>query len=408
MSAKQPLSHPRYNKPPRLKMGLGWIPAIDRYLEVVGEIDRANDLLQSSVFSITEKAEGLDFMQILPVCDSEQAMLECVMNRWVNQICKVCGAESYTLDGRCHKHLGDAPILSPVKSIQEPGIPTTGKHGAIVAAKLLGDGFFLAFHQYPDRFIPPRETGSCLDQVSTKWEGFFYANEAVTLIQNTMLEHDIDVLPLDSRSFDTLTGRLIAPSTNVIRLVNPHEKCDANGIDLIGSSATRSRVMRTEALRNYWMRWSRVDPYSASYEQWEQAQIWVDDYIANRASPYITGFSALDYWAGRSAEPSDLSIAGVHLIDSTRVLGDDGIRQDAALFRKLGVVLPTPSIASPERAVFDLLHHCCVLNEDCRQLSLLLLYTCIDIDAVCEYVEDSDLHCAKKDRMLTNLAILSV
>ena len=81
MSTKQPVSHPRYRKPPRFKMGLGWIPAIYRYLEVVGEIDRANDLLQSSVFSLTEKAEGLDFMQILPVCDSEQAILECVMNR---------------------------------------------------------------------------------------------------------------------------------------------------------------------------------------------------------------------------------------------------------------------------------------------------------------------------------------
>lgn len=100
---------------------------------MVGEIDRANDLLQSSVFSITEKAEGLEFMQILPVCDSEQAILECVMNRWIQRLCRVCGAESHTLNGRCCEHLSDARILSPVKSIQEPGIPTTGKHGAIVA-----------------------------------------------------------------------------------------------------------------------------------------------------------------------------------------------------------------------------------------------------------------------------------
>jgi hypothetical protein len=35
---------------PRLRMGLGWIPAIDRYMEVVNEIDRANYLPQFSVF----------------------------------------------------------------------------------------------------------------------------------------------------------------------------------------------------------------------------------------------------------------------------------------------------------------------------------------------------------------------
>jgi hypothetical protein len=407
MAVKQSLHHLRHREPPRLKMGLGWIPAIDRYLEVVGEINRANDFPQSSVFSITEQVGGLGFTQVLPVCDSEQAILECAMNRWIRRLCRVCGAESHTLSGRCHKHQSADRALSAVKSIDVPGIPTTGKYGAIVAAKLLGDGFFLAFHRYPDRFMPPRETGSCLDQVSTEWEGFFYVSEAMGLISQTMLEHNIDFLPLDIRSFDSLTGLLTAPTTNVIEMFNRHKRSVTTAMDLIEATITRSQVMRAAASRDYWIRWSRMDPYSASDEQWEHAQRWVDDYIAYRAMPYITGFSALDYWAGRCVKPGDLSIAGIHLIDSTRVLGDKGIQEDTALFSRLGMVLPTPSIASPERVVFDLLHDYCVLDKKHRELSLLLLSTCIDINIVFDYVVASDLKCATKNKMRRELDLLS-
>jgi hypothetical protein len=111
---------------------------------------------------------------------------------------------------------------------------------------------------------------------------------------------------------------------------------------------------------------------------------------------YITGFSALDYWAGRCVKPGDLSIAGILLIDSTRVLGDKGIQEDTALSSKLGMVLPTPSIESPERVVFDLLHDYCVLDKKHSELSLLLLSTCIDINIVFDYAEALDLKCAKK------------
>src|SRR5690554_2937766 len=85
----------------KLTMGLGWIPAIDRYLEIVGEIERANDLPQSSVYSISEAGCGLQFTQVLPVCNEEQAILECVMNRWVSQLCRVCGAGSSAENGFC-------------------------------------------------------------------------------------------------------------------------------------------------------------------------------------------------------------------------------------------------------------------------------------------------------------------
>ena len=169
-------------------------------------------------------------------------------------------------EGRCHKHQSADRALSAVKSIDVLGIPTTGKYGAIVAAKLLGDGFFLAFHRYPDRFMPPRETGSCLDQVSTEWEGFFDVRDARELIRQTMTEYDIDLLSLDVRSFDGLTGLRIPPATNVIEMYNPHQPRGTTAMDLIEATITRPHVMRASASRDYWMRWSRVDPYSASVE----------------------------------------------------------------------------------------------------------------------------------------------
>lgn len=70
----------------------------------------------------------------------------------------------------------------------------------------------------------------------------------------------------------------------------------------------------------------------------------------DRRGHTFTGFTELDYWAGRRTKPSDLSIAGIHLMDSTRALGDKRIREDSKLFGSLGVVLSTPSLASPERS----------------------------------------------------------
>src|SRR5690606_2224033 len=123
--------------------------------------------------------------------------------------------------------------------------------------------------------------------------------------------------------------------------------------------------------------------------------------------PYITGFSALAYWTGRRVKPGDINIAGIHLIDSTRALGDKGIREDLALFSRLTVVLPSPSIASPERVVFDLLHDYCILDKKHRELSLLLLYTSIDIDLVYNYVGASDLPGSTKNKISTELRLLS-
>jgi hypothetical protein len=254
--------------------------------------------------------------------------------------------------------------------------------------------------------MPPRETGSCLDQVSTQWEGFFDVRDARELIRQTMTEYDIDLLSLDVRSFDGLTGLRIPPATNVIEMYNPHQPRGTTAMDLIEATITRPHVMRASASRDYWMRWSRVDPYSASVEQWEQAQQWVDDYTSKRARPYVTGFAALDYWAGRCVKPGDLSIAGNHLMDSTRALGDKGVREDSKLFGSLGVVLPTPSLASPERAIFDLLHDYCVLDKKHRGLSLLALYTCIDVNVVSDYVTTSNLSRVIKNNMLKALSLL--
>src|SRR5690606_21777475 len=109
--------------------------------------------------------------------------------------------------------------------------------------------------------MPPIETGSCLAQVSTEWEGFFNVSEAMELIKKTMLEHDIDFLPLDTRSFDSLNGLQTVPAINVIELFNQIEKPDTTGMNLIEATVTRLQVMRSEAFRDYWMRWSRIDPY---------------------------------------------------------------------------------------------------------------------------------------------------
>lgn len=388
----------------KLTMGLGWIPATDRYLEIVGEIERANDLPQSSVYSISEAGCGLQFTQVLPVCDEEQAILECVMNRWVSQLCRVCGAESSAENGFCRKHLINRSLLSPVKSIEKAGIPTTGKDGAVVAARLRGTGFFVAYHRYPERFLPPHETGSCFDQLSTEWEGILFSDEARRRILETLSRQDVDFIPMDVHSLDTLCGPAPASQTsNVIDLFKREPLRTTRDVDIIKSVITRGQVRRADALRGYWMRWSRLNPYRASEEQWQQALRWLDGITNNHQTLYITGFSALDYSAGRPVKPGDVSIASIHLLDTTFMLSSAGLYEDSSVFSELGVVLPAPLVANPERAVFDILHNSVVLGLKLSDLSLLSLHTVFDAQVVFDFIAGCRLPKLSRDRMLLAL-----
>lgn len=393
-----------------LNVGIGWMPAIDQYLQIVAEIEKYNGIT-GSIHSMQRKKGKLEIDQCLPVDEVEEAILEKCIKRWTSKLCNVCGrpGEMFNELVRCDHHKRVGYELCSVKGVGEyEGMPTFQDGALVVSRTSSQNQFSLIFYRYPERIHPPETHGQCILQMPTEWDILCDKNEGRARIEEAKLQGNIDLIFMDRDSY----LMLVTPDAFYTPTgINPSEYPELN--KLFQYLDEDEQITRDEAKRAYWRNWRGVDKDEIPEEEKELIHSLFCGSDPDENTPYLTGVAAL------SVIPPDRhyplmrpgrylnQIAGVDLRSTWHLLGYDGIYDNPSYLRRHGVILPHPLVATHERAIFDLLYHF-IDTKDGRLPSFELYDTeFLDASVIAEWISDSRLPGAKKYGMISELGRLT-
>lgn len=380
-----------------IKCGLGWIPAIENFLEVVRAIEDYNGI-SNTVHSIKAISGDLQIDFSLPVCDSEEAILSTIMGEWTSRLCEICGhSGKFENDQvRCEKHKDSDPsVLSSVKTISEPGIPVF-KKGAFVVCKTSGDGFWFADYRFPDRFLPPHETGSVVDQTESPFDILCDQELGRKKVLAAKYQEDMHLLFLDAESYN----KLYPVSKPVIVKSYPQlNKLYMDGDEL-------KKITRREAYRQYLKNHELIEIETMQPKERRFVKQLIQEFDVPEHH-YVTGESALalappDKGIEAITRSRKTVIAGIHRQSTWSLLGDEGLYESREGVNRAGAILPRPLVADHERALFDELYDQIMGPHDAIMLNDCILDV-VDIERVTTWISDSLIPGRKKLLMLKAL-----
>lgn len=380
-----------------ISCGMGWIPAIERFLEVVRVIDDHNGGM-GSVHSIKAVDGDVQIDMALPVCDCEQAIIQSAMTEWLSQICEVCGHHGTQEEDkvRCEKHKNDdLSKLCSIKPVNEPGIPVFKK--GIFVVGTMSEHFWFAEYRLPSRLLPPYETGRIIDQTETPFDIECDRETGRAKVLAAKHRKDMHLTFLDIESYNALYA-----STTVREVdVSNYPELERISLDV----DEHRRITRREAYKRYLK--SRTLEHSESIKARERNFIkkLLEEFSAGPEAPYITGRAALrlippDKFTEASYEASPVIVSGMHTNSTWSILGNEGLYESLHAVKKAGAILPKPLVANHERALFDELYD--AVEKGVDELSIDELEG-VDSDQVEEWIMESSISGPKKLGMLKML-----
>lgn len=336
-----------------ISCGMGWIPSIERFLEVIKVIDDHAGM-PGSVHSIKAIGGDIQIDMVLPTCECEQSILQLAMTEWLSHICEVCGHEGTQEEDRvrCEKHRDDdLSKLCSVKPVSEPGIPIF-KKSALISSTISG-GFWLAEYRLPSRILPPYETGRVIDQTSTHFEIQCDKETGRAKIAAAKSRKDMHLTFLDVESYNALYA------TGVMQEVDVSSYPELERISL--EVDERRKISRREAYKRYISSHTIENTERIRARERNFIRKLLEEFEAGPEAPYITGRSALrlippDKFEEASFEASSVLVAGMHTRSTWKLLGNEGLYESPHGVKRAGAILPKPLVANHERALFDELY----------------------------------------------------
>lgn len=326
-----------------ISAGLGWMPAIDNFLQIARMIEIHNDF-PGSVHSVRNYKGNLQIDANLPTDEAEHAMLQATLNDWVHQICEVCGQKGEFIGEktRCSKHSTcEASVLSSVKAVFEPGIPTF-KKGAVVICKAASEQFLIIEYGYPKVFMPPEDRGTIIDQTTTPYHEFLSRDEGRVKVLETKYRDDVHMLFLDINSYNELY----------------YQKPGKGNMSLMNAIKSGDKDLLLKVIEDECKLPSSKPKKSGKRKRLDRSKL---ENVTPEEKHYITGLSAMsipdhEKGFGILEKPKNTEISGIHLESTWHLLDSEGVYKATQGIKEFRVILPSPLVASHERAFFDLLH----------------------------------------------------